>query len=79
MRGRLIGKPPDSGSGDCRFESCPLSHFKTVNTVNKEVFVDPMALVLQDVTQLLNDLLGLPQVIQMTLDSIVQSAQALSM
>lgn len=38
-----------------------------------------MALVLQDVTQLLNDLLGLPQVIQMTLDSIVQSAQALSM
>ena len=25
LRSRLIGKPPDSGSGDCRFESYLLS------------------------------------------------------
>src|SRR4249920_594333 len=30
LRSRLIGKPPDSGSGDCRFESYLLSSSVTV-------------------------------------------------
>jgi hypothetical protein len=39
--------------------------------------VDPISLVVQDLTQLISDLFGFPQVIQMTLDSITRSAQAL--
>ncbi len=41
--------------------------------------MDPISLVVQDLTQLINDLLGFPQVIQMTLGSITESAQALGM
>lgn len=47
--------------------------------VKKEVMVDPISLVVQDLTQLISDLFGFPQVIQMTLDSITRSAQALGM
>jgi transcriptional regulatory protein LevR len=47
--------------------------------VKKEITMDPISLVVQDLTQLINDLLGFPQVIQMTLGSITESAQALGM
>lgn len=40
--------------------------------------MDPMTLVIQDFTQLIHDLLGLPQVIQMTIEATIQSAQALA-
>ena len=41
--------------------------------------VDPISLVVQDLTQFIHDLFGFPQVIQMTLGSITDSAQALGM